>query len=96
MVGFSAALIIGVLAELTTEVIIWRAMVVMIPCWFVGRLVGALAVQTVETQVRTYKQARPIPSDYELSSGVDVLEDEDEESDVEVSITGNNEATKSK
>jgi hypothetical protein len=66
----------------------------MIPCWLIGRLVGALAVHTVETQVRQYKLARPIPSDFEMSSGVDVLEDESDELMVEVS-TRENEAAKS-
>lgn len=88
-IGFAAALIVGVAAELTTEAILWRALLVMFPCWWIGRLVGALAVHTVETQVREYKLARPIPLDYEMSSGVDVLDDENEEPTVEVSAREN-------
>ena len=59
----------------------------MIPCWWIGRLIGALAVHTVDTQVRQYKLARPIPSGFEMtSSSVEVLDDEDvDELDVEVS-----------
>jgi hypothetical protein len=50
----------------------------MFPCWWIGRLVGALAVHTIETQVREYKLARPIPADYEMSSDVEVLDDDEE------------------
>ncbi|MBL4700816.1 MAG: hypothetical protein JKX85_06115 [Phycisphaeraceae bacterium] len=50
-------------------------------------MIGALAVHTVDTQVRQYKLARPIPSGFEMSSSsVEVLDDEDDdELDVEVS-----------
>ncbi|HCD33573.1 MAG TPA: hypothetical protein DER01_14285 [Phycisphaerales bacterium] len=85
MIGFAASLIVGITAELETETILWRALIVMIPCWWIGRLVGALAVHTVETQVREYKLARPIPSDYVMSSDVEILDDENEPMDAEVS-----------
>ncbi|MAX26918.1 MAG: hypothetical protein CMJ19_20685 [Phycisphaeraceae bacterium] len=65
----------------------------MFPCWWIGRLVGALAVHTVETQVREYKLARPIPSDYEMSSDVEVLDDDEEASLDELSPNDNNSAS---
>ena len=76
-----------------TETILWRALVVMFPCWWIGRLVGALAVHTVETQVREFKLARPIPSDYQMSSDVEVLDDDNEEPDAVVSAQQDQPAT---
>ncbi len=63
IVGFVAALVIGFAADLSADAILWRAMVVMVICWPVGRLLGALAQHAVEENINEYKRSHPIPRD---------------------------------
>ncbi len=61
--GFVAALVIGFAAGLATDDILLRAIMVMIICWPVGRLLGWMAQRAVEENIAQYKRAHPIPDD---------------------------------
>lgn len=44
-----------------TSTILWRATVIMLLGWLVGRAIGAIAQSTVDDHVNQYKQQNPIP-----------------------------------
>lgn len=41
--------------------ILWRATVIMLLGWIVGRAIGAIAQSTVDDHIDQYKQQNPIP-----------------------------------
>lgn len=99
IVGFVAALFIGFAAGLSTSTILSRAIVVMMVCWPVGRLLGHFAQRAVEENVAQYKKAHPIPRDFAAAgagdgeggggAGVDVNVDVvDDEETVAEPVTG--------
>lgn len=61
--GFVAALVIGFAAGLAVDDILLRAIMVMLICWPVGRLLGWFAQRAVEENIAHYKRAHPIPED---------------------------------
>lgn len=61
--AFAAALFVGVLADNTFLVIIQRALVVMVVCYPIGRIVGALATRSVDDHIRDYKERNPMPGE---------------------------------
>ncbi|MFA9478668.1 hypothetical protein ACERK3_10205 [Phycisphaerales bacterium AB-hyl4] len=63
LVSFAAALLIGLLSGNSAGVLIWRATLVMIACWIIGRIVGAIAQRVVDEHIERYKQEHPIPGD---------------------------------
>ncbi|MCC6581151.1 MAG: hypothetical protein IT440_11990 [Phycisphaeraceae bacterium] len=48
----------------STTVVIKRALMIMVVCWIVGRVIGGVAQSTVDRQIIAYKKANPIPPDY--------------------------------
>ncbi len=63
LIGFAAAVIVGLAASNSSITILWRALAVMILCWIVGRPIGALTQRSVEAHIAEYKQRHPIPGD---------------------------------
>jgi len=61
LVGFSTALVIGLLAGNPGYIIILRAIVAMLCCAFVGRILGAVGEVCVREFVTNYKTDRPVP-----------------------------------
>lgn len=59
--GFSTACIFGIIADNPGLVIITRAMVAMVVCAFVGRILGSVGEVCVREFVSLYKAQRPIP-----------------------------------
>lgn len=54
-------MVVGIAAGNATMVIIGRALVVQVICWFIGQAVGKVAQRTVDDQIEEYKQANPLP-----------------------------------
>lgn len=63
LVSFAAALLIGLMSGNSAGVLIWRATLVMIACWVIGRIVGSVAQRVVDEHIEKYKQEHPIPGD---------------------------------
>lgn len=61
LVAFSTALIVGLMAGNPGYVIILRAILAMICCAFVGRVLGAVGEVCVREFVENYKSDRPVP-----------------------------------
>jgi hypothetical protein len=55
--------VVGFWVQLDTETILLRALATMLVCWFVGRLVGAIAQRVVNEHIEQVKAANPIPED---------------------------------
>lgn len=62
MVAFTAAIVVGLAAGNTAGTILFRAIVVMIVCWMVGRLIGGFAQKLTEQQIEEYRTRNPIVS----------------------------------
>ena len=63
LVSFAAAIVVGVGAGNTTQTILLRAMGIMLVCWVIGRVVGAVAQWAIFDHINRYKQQHPIPKD---------------------------------
>lgn len=59
--GFSTACIFGILADNPGIVIITRAMVALVVCAFIGRILGSMGEICVREFVDLYKAQRPVP-----------------------------------
>ncbi len=60
---FAAACLFGIAAGNELSTIITRATLAMMICYIIGRVVGAIAQQTIDAHVAAYKNRFPIPSD---------------------------------
>ena len=69
--SFAAASIVGMVVGNSVTTILWRATLVMVICWFVGRIAGAIAQRTVDDHIAQYKQRKPIPEVAEDSDDSD-------------------------
>jgi len=63
LAAFAAATAVGLAAGNSTMTILTRAMVALVVCWFVGRIVGHFAQKAVQDHIERYKQENPIPTD---------------------------------
>ena len=63
LAGFAAAAVLGVAAGNMTTTVLWRATVVMLVCWVIGRIAGAITQQTVDEHLEIYKETHPVPND---------------------------------
>jgi len=66
LLAFIAAVVVGFAAGNELHTIVWRATIVMVWCWVIGRIVGAVAQRTVERHITRYKLEHPIPEDVSL------------------------------
>ncbi len=63
LLSFAAAIVVGIGAGNTTSTILLRSIAVMMVCWFIGRVVGAVAQWAIMDHVNRYKEEHPIPDD---------------------------------
>lgn len=68
---FAGALILGVLAHHDLATILTRAVVVLVFCYLIGRVVGGIAQYAVDQHVREYKRANPIPDENMAAENAD-------------------------
>lgn len=61
LTGFSVAVAIGLGASNPTSIILLRAIVCMIACMIVGRLVGFIAEAIVKEHLDGHRERNPIP-----------------------------------
>lgn len=61
LVSFTAALAVGFTAGNTPVTIMLRAMIVMVVCWAIGRVVGEIMQRVVHDHVADYIAEHPIP-----------------------------------
>lgn len=54
---------IGLFAGNPATTVIWRALLVMLACWAIGRVVGAVAQRAIDDHLKRYKQEHPIPGE---------------------------------
>jgi hypothetical protein len=66
LVAFSATAAVGVFAGNSPSTVIVRAIVVMIAAWIIGRIVGAIAQQTINDHIARYKEANPLPDEINM------------------------------
>ncbi len=63
LLSFAAAIVVGIGAGNSTSTILFRSICVMIVCWFIGRLVGAVAQWAILDHIKQYKEQHPIPEE---------------------------------
>ncbi len=63
MISFAAAVVVGMIVRNDAFTIIWRATLIMIACWFVGRIIGGVVMRSINENLDAYRQAHPLPSD---------------------------------
>lgn len=61
LVSFAAASVVGVAVGNQASTIVWRATVVMVLGWVVGRAIGAIAQHTVDDHIEAYRKQNPVP-----------------------------------
>lgn len=61
LTSFAAAVLVGVYAGNDAATVILRAILVMLGCYFVGLIVGAIASRAIEDHITRYKREHPIP-----------------------------------
>jgi preprotein translocase subunit SecG len=68
LVGFTAALVVGLAADNGAQTILWRATIALAVCWIVGRFIGGIAQRATEESIEQHKKANPIePEPPEMS-----------------------------
>lgn len=70
LVAFAAATAVGLAADNPAGTILKRALIAMLICWFIGRLVGQVAQRAVQDHIDAYKVENPIPHDQENQPAV--------------------------
>lgn len=63
MVGFASATIVGAFVGNSAATIITRATIIMLPCWFVGWVIGRIAQQTMQDHLQRYTDEHPVPDE---------------------------------
>ena len=63
LAAFAAAIVVGVAAGNPTSTVLKRAIIIMVLCWLIGRIIGHIAQITVQSHVDKYKEENPIPTD---------------------------------
>jgi len=63
LIGFAAAIVVGVAADNDALTILWRALIVMLVAWPIGRLFGGVAQRACDESILAHKQKYPIPRD---------------------------------
>jgi len=63
LLGFIAAIIVGIAAGNPFVTILWRAILVMLACWIVGRVIGSIMQSTIEDHIAKLKEQQPIPDE---------------------------------
>jgi len=61
VVAFATSLLVGLAANLSTDVILLRSLLAMLAAWLIGRLLGAITQHVVQAEVDRYRQEHPIP-----------------------------------
>ena len=61
LVAFAAAAVMGVYVGNDIFTVLWRAAVIMLICYLIGRGVGAVAQWTVDDHISRYRKRHPIP-----------------------------------
>ncbi len=63
LVAFAAAAVLGVYVGNDVFTVLWRAAVIMLICYLIGRGVGAVAQWTVDDHIARYQKQHPIPDE---------------------------------
>lgn len=61
LIAFALAIALGVVAGNTAATTIWRGLVAMIVCYFLGQLIGYAGRRAMTEHVDRYKREHPIP-----------------------------------
>ncbi len=68
LIGFSATALVGLLAGNDHASIIIRSLLVMMACWVVGRICGAISMVGVREYLTQHESTFPIPDDVDINS----------------------------
>ncbi|MEX2213938.1 MAG: hypothetical protein WD768_07410 [Phycisphaeraceae bacterium] len=63
LIAFTGSIIVGIAAGNTALTTLYRSVVAMFVCLFIGKVVGYVGQRSIETSIEEYKLAHPIPSD---------------------------------
>ena len=61
LASFASASIVGMAVGNSATTILWRSVLVMVICWFIGWIAGGITQRTVDDHIEQYKQGNPIP-----------------------------------
>jgi 4-hydroxybenzoate polyprenyltransferase len=61
LVGFAAAVVVGIAVGNPPTVVLTRATLVMLGCLVIGTIVGKVAQRTIDQHVERHKRDNPIP-----------------------------------
>ncbi len=64
LVSFAAALIVGQHAGNPLPTILLRAILVMLVCYMIGRVIGAVAQSSIKSHIERYRAEHPIPDHF--------------------------------
>ena len=67
LISFAAALLVGTQAGNPLSTILSRALLIMLGCYVIGRLIGGVAQLTVQHHIESYQARFPIPDRLEAS-----------------------------
>ena len=61
LIAFALAIVLGVVAGNSPTTSIWRALVAMVVCYFLGQMIGYAGRKAMTEHVERYKLEHPIP-----------------------------------
>lgn len=92
LISFACAVVVGAVADNAAGVIIWRAILTMIVCYFIGSVVGSFAQRILDKHIAAYKHANPFPENVSVT---DVMSDSqyDDDPQLEGAVATESQAT---
>ncbi len=61
LVGFAGSIVVGIAAGNDLTAILLRAMLVMVGCFAIGTVIGAVLQHTIDQHIEQHKRDNPIP-----------------------------------
>ena len=61
MVGFAAAIVVGIASNIEATAVLTRATAIMILCFVIGSIVGKVAQRTIDLHIQRHQELNPIP-----------------------------------
>lgn len=72
--GFASSLLVGAVAGNTATTVIYRSLVGMLVCYFVGSVVAYVGRRAVQHSIEQYKRAHPIADGSANAEGDEIID----------------------
>lgn len=72
LIGFAGAVVVGWAADNEPTTVLWRALIVMVVAWPIGRFIGGVALRVCEESIEAHKKLHPIPGEETDEDGTTV------------------------